>query len=47
LKATGALSSSFMVAKCGIEANYEVTLKWKKDPLPAEVEQQLAAAKKK
>jgi hypothetical protein len=47
LKVTDALSSSFMVAKGGIEANYEVTLKWKKALLPAEVEQQLAAAKKK
>lgn len=37
----------FAVGKAGVEANYEVTLKWKKSPLPAEIEQQLAAAKKK
>ena len=48
LKATGELGNNmFAVGKAGIEANYEVTLKWKKPPLPTEVEQQLAAAKKK
>ncbi len=48
LKATGEFGSNmFAVGKAGVEANYEVTLKWKKPPLPAEVEQQLAAAKKK
>jgi len=29
-----------------MEANYEVTLKWKKAPLPAEIEQELQAMKK-
>jgi hypothetical protein len=30
LKATGELGGAFMVAKGGIEANYEITFKWKK-----------------
>jgi hypothetical protein len=47
LKATGELGGSFMVAKGGIEANYEVTLKWKKVPRPPEVKEKLAAAQKK
>lgn len=46
LKATGEFGNNmFAVGKAGIEANYEVTLKWKKDPLPPEVEQKLQAAK--
>ncbi len=48
LKATGEFGNNmFAVGKAGVEANYEVTLKWKKSPLPAEIEQQLAAAQKK
>ena len=46
LKATGEFGNNmFAVGKAGIEANYEVTLKWKKAPLPPEVEQKLQAAK--
>ncbi len=46
LKATGEIGNNmFAVGKAGIEANYEVTLKWKKDPLPQEVVQKLNAAK--
>ena len=47
LKATGEIGNNmFAVGKAGIEANYEVTLKWKKDPLPKEVLQRLDAADK-
>ena len=46
LKATGEIGNNmFAVGKAGVEANYEVTLKWKKAPLPLEVEQKLQAAK--
>ncbi len=45
LKATGEIGNNmFAVGKAGIEANYEVTLKWKKDPLPEEALQRLKAA---
>jgi hypothetical protein len=45
LKATGEFGNNvFAVGKAGVEANYEVTLKWKKDPLPAEVVRELKAA---
>ncbi|NCP88428.1 MAG: hypothetical protein CO094_13910 [Anaerolineae bacterium CG_4_9_14_3_um_filter_57_17] len=48
LKATGEFGNNmFAVGKAGVEANYEVTLKWKKAPLPAAVEEKLAAAQKK
>ena len=47
LKATGELGNNmFAIGKAGIEANYEVTLKWKKDPLPKDVLDQLKAADK-
>jgi hypothetical protein len=47
LKATGEIGNNmFAVGKAGVEANYEVTLKWKKDPLPEEVLQRLKAADK-
>ena len=45
LKATGELGNNmFAVSKAGLEANYEVTLKWKKSPLPDEITQKLQAA---
>jgi len=45
LKATGEIGNNmFAVGKAGIEANYEVTLKWKKDPLPEEALQRLKSA---
>jgi len=45
LKATGEIGNNmFAVGKAGIEANYEVTLKWKKDPLPEEALQRLKGA---
>ncbi len=48
LKATGEFGNNlFAVGKAGMEANYEVTLKWKKAPLSAEIEQELQAAKEK
>ncbi len=35
LKATGEVgNNTFAIGKAGVEANYEVTLKWKKAPLP-------------
>ena len=44
LKATGEIGNNmFAVGKAGLEANYEVTLKWKKDPLPEEALQRLRA----
>jgi len=47
LKATGELGNNmFAIGKAGVEANYEVTLKWKKDPLPKDVLDQLKAADK-
>ncbi len=47
LKATGEIGNNmFAIGKAGVEANYEVTLKWKKDPLPPEVVQKLQAAEK-
>ena len=47
LKATGELGNNmFAIGKAGIEANYEVTLKWKKDPLPKDVLDQLKTADK-
>jgi hypothetical protein len=46
LKATGEFGNNmFAVGKAGVEANYEVTLKWKKAPLPPEIEEKLQAAK--
>lgn len=48
LKATGEFGNNmFAVGKTGLEANYEVTLKWKKSPLSAEIEEKLAKASKK
>ena len=46
------MSNMFAIGKVGVEANYEVTLKWKKAPLSPEIEQKLktasaAAGKKK
>jgi hypothetical protein len=38
LKATGEVGNNmFAVGKAGVEANYGVTLKWKKQPLPDEL----------
>jgi hypothetical protein len=35
LKATGEIGNNLLaISKAGVEANYEVTLKWKKAPLP-------------
>lgn len=48
LKATSeAGGNMFAVGKVGVEANYEVTLKWKKEPLPADVEARLQVLKSK
>lgn len=48
LKATGEIGNNmFAVGKAGIEANYEVTLKWKKDPLPESMLKELEKAQAK
>jgi len=48
LKATGEVGNNmFAIGKAGMEANYEVTLKWKKDPLPENIQKELDKAQAK
>jgi len=48
LKATGEMGGNmFAVGKVGIEANYEVTLKWSKQPLPDDVQEQIQAIRRR
>lgn len=48
LKATGELGNNmFAVGKAGIEANYEVTLKWSKKPLSDDVQDRIHAIRRR
>lgn len=48
LKATGEMGGNmFAVGKVGVEANYEVTLKWSKNPLPDEIQDRIQAIRRR
>lgn len=48
LKATGEIGNNmFAVGKAGIEANYEVTLKWKKGAFPNNIQKEIEETKSK